>query len=291
MNASSLSTAAAVLLWFSSAAAAAQVTLTPHRAVYDLALDVQKNLSSEAADIRGRMVYAFTGSPCEGYKVDFRFVLESDSADGEPTVTDLRSTNFETAAGDLFRFRSETYTNGVQTDDTAGSARSAGGDLKIELAGPERREIALNGEVLFPSAHLARIIKAAEAGETLLTADTFDGSDGGDHAFHTSAVIGAQRTDEADPVEKTIGPLRRWPVVVTYFNAAETGDRTPDYAIAFDLWENGVSTRLRLDYGDFALKSRLVDFKPLPATACPAPAPAASPDAAPAPKDGAPAQP
>ncbi len=31
------------------------------------------------------------------------------------------------------------------------------------------------------------------------------------------------------------------------------GERTPIYTLSFDLYENGVSGRIKLDYGDFAL--------------------------------------
>ena len=47
-------------------------------------------------------------------------------------------------------------------------------------------------------------------------------------------------------------------------------DLTPDYAVSFNLWDNGVSTRMRLDYGDFALKGDLSHFEALTAEPCPA---------------------
>ena len=46
-----------------------------HRAVYDLALDKASDRSG-IIGLRGRMVYEFNGSPCEGYTVNFRFVTQ-----------------------------------------------------------------------------------------------------------------------------------------------------------------------------------------------------------------------
>ena len=48
-----------------------QISLVPHRAVYDLKL--LRTKSSRGIDgIRGRIVYDFSGNSCEGYALDFR---------------------------------------------------------------------------------------------------------------------------------------------------------------------------------------------------------------------------
>ncbi len=44
------------------------------------------------------------------------------------------------------------------------------------------------------------------------------------------------------------------------------GDQTPAYTISFDLYENGVSRALKLDYGDFALRGELKSLDVSPAT-------------------------
>ncbi|HXJ95109.1 MAG TPA: DUF1849 family protein, partial [Terriglobia bacterium] len=60
---------------------------------------------------------------------------------------------------------------------------------------------------------------------------------------------------------------RRWPVVVSYFNEASK-DTTPEYTLSFQLFENGVSGSLKLDYGSFALNARLRKLEILPSSAC-----------------------
>ena len=67
--------------------------LVPHRAVYNLELKD----SSERSGINnmfGRMVYEFSGSECDGYRVNFRFVTQVDT-NGEKKVTDQQSSTFE----------------------------------------------------------------------------------------------------------------------------------------------------------------------------------------------------
>ena len=46
--------------------------------------------------------------------------------------------------------------------------------------------------------------------------------------------------------------MPHWPVRLSYFTTGE-GERTPIYTLSFDLYENGVSGALKLDYGDFAI--------------------------------------
>ena len=56
-------------------------------------------------------------------------------------------------------------------------------------------------------------------------------------------------------------------MTISYFTAG-SGDQRPAYAISFELYENGISRALKLDYGDFALKGELQSLDILPATPC-----------------------
>ena len=53
--------------------------------------------------------------------------------------------------------------------------------------------------------------------------------------------------------------LARWPVTLSYFTARR-GGQNPVYTITFELFENGVSRALKLDYGEFALKGDVAQF-------------------------------
>lgn len=269
MRALSLSPVLAVLLISGPAADAA--TLVPHRAVYDLVIDRDNNATDGTTALKGRIVYEFTGSACIGYTVNFRFVLESEGEGGSTNLTDMRTTNFEASGGDLFRFTSETFTNQVLTEDVAGAARRGAEALTVELEKPSPQIETLPRQAIFPSDHLRKIIEAGERGQRILAVDTYDGSDGGTHLYRTTTVIGNEITEPPSGDEAAIGATRRWPVVVSYFDAAKNGDLTPDYSTSFVLWDGGVSTRMRLDYGDFALKGDMVHFEKLPVSGnCPA---------------------
>jgi len=245
------------------------ISLAPHRAVYDLKLDAARDPGEGDGTMRGRMVYEFTGSACEGYTVNFRFVIETDDGNGGTTLTDLRTSNHEAADDTDFQFLSQTYTNQVLTEDVKGSANRAPDQVAVDLSKPESRKVVLDKSATFPTAHLKRIIEAAEAGQTVLSVDVFDGSDGGDRAYRTTTIIGKERSGAPDANEAPIGQMRRWPVSVSYFDSSQSGDLTPDYTVSFDLWENGVSSKMRLDYGDFVLAGDIGQYQPLPAGDCP----------------------
>ena len=62
------------------------------RAVYDLKLSTPRGKRAMNA-VRGRILYDFSGSACEGYALQFRQVSELDSGEGKVIVRDLRATS------------------------------------------------------------------------------------------------------------------------------------------------------------------------------------------------------
>src|SRR3954466_2194797 len=69
--------------------AAASGAFLPHQALYELSL-VKSRGSNAINSARGRILYNFSGSACEGYTLQFRQVSELDSGEGQLTLTDLR---------------------------------------------------------------------------------------------------------------------------------------------------------------------------------------------------------
>src|ERR1700710_417860 len=59
----------------------------PHQALYDLSL-VKSRGSSSINSARGRILYNFSGSACEGYTSEFRQVSEMDNGEGKVTLSD-----------------------------------------------------------------------------------------------------------------------------------------------------------------------------------------------------------
>jgi hypothetical protein len=276
---------ACVVLALSSPALAGEaVHLAPHRAVYDLSLSGSSGTRA-VESARGRIVFDFTGDACKGFALQYRQVTVLESSESGTRTSDLRNTTFESGDGRSFRFRTQSDLNGKAAAPVDGNAERGDKGLDITLKQPKRGEMAVPGEVLFPAAHMRRLIEAARAGQSTVAVKVFDGSDDGRKVYDTLAVIGPQRVaakpgakpdpgapDAPKPASAPVeAPLRdgamaampHWPVTLSYFSPGE-GERTPVYVLAFDLYENGVSGALRLDYGEFSLKGELsrIDLMP-----------------------------
>ncbi len=247
--------------------------LASHRAAYDISLIDPDSppLGAVQAPVAatGLIAYEFRGSACDGYTSSFRQMTEMERSEGAPLAMDVNATSFEAADGASMRFKIDT--KGVQdAPPVAGAAtRGANDDLKVELTEPAARTIAFGRDVLFPTQHVERLIGAAKGGGGVVQARVYDGSDTGAKIYATMAVIGKEATKPSEDSTNAaaLENVRRWPVVVSYFDEASK-DTTPEYTLSYDLYENGVSGSLKLDYGTFALSARLRRLEILPASAC-----------------------
>lgn len=249
---------------------AAAVPLAAHRAVYDLTLGQVKGSRAPVA-ATGRIAYEFIGSACEGYSTTFRQFTELQPPEGESRASDMRSATFESGDGKDFRFR---VTTSVEGDETRldGTARKADdGALSIRLTQPAPAQVDLDHDALFPTAHMEHVIAAARAGERTYSTKVFDGSDTGRKVYETMAVIGpplAGEPEEEAARDKALKGMKRWPVAISFFDAGKF-DAPPNYVLSFDLYENGVSRALKLDYGDFIIEGTLTKFEALAGKGCP----------------------
>lgn len=243
--------------------------LVPHRAVYNLEL-ADASERSGISNMFGRMVYEFTGSACEGYRVNFRFVTQID-AGGEKKMTDQQSSTFEDLKNGRFEFESKTFNNDQLEKEVSGMAEKQSDTLSVDLISPVEKELSLTA-ARFPTQHTLDVIDRARKGQHFFEARIFDGSDDGDKTLFTSTVVGSPTAvSEDDPDAKNAGKLqgeKTWPVTIAYFDDTPGTDAQPTYRMSFKLYENGVSRDLRMDYGDFVLKGNLVKLDFLPADAC-----------------------
>jgi hypothetical protein len=267
--------AAGLLLSLPAAPARAErIPLAAHRAIYELALDPSKS-STRVDTARGRIAFEMTGNACEGYSVSLRQVTELDTGEGKETTSDLRSTTWEDGEAKTFRFKNQNFVNRELRDDVDGTAdKATDGGLSVKLAKPRTPPLRLGGPILLPTEQLTKILDVGAAGEHLLEAKVYDGSPDGKKIYETLSVIGGAITGEARDLEEPVrgAPLvsiKRYPVTVSYFEPGnETGERTPAYTLSFELYENGVSRALKLDYGSFALKGDLKSIEFLKTTPC-----------------------
>jgi hypothetical protein len=254
-----------------------KVSLAPHRAVYDLKLS--KTRGSRAIEaVRGRILYDFSGNACDGYALQFRQVSELDSGEGKAALSDLRSTTWEDGAAKKFRFNSENLVNEQRTETVDGHAERSGDAVDVSLNKPKEKRFTEPLNAVFPTEHMRRIIAAARDGKTILEFPVYDGSESGDKLYNTLTVIGraiapGKEPDDAGGKIAALGKLTRWPVTISYFEQQsakeeQTGEQTPVYSIGFELYENGISRALVLDYPDFTISGKMTALEMKKDTPC-----------------------
>src|SRR5262249_22762275 len=138
----------AVVLAALAPARAADIMMAPHRAVYDMSLATARGGSGVTA-VSGRMVYELTGSACEGYTQNMRFVTQMTNQGGNAVITALRSSSWEEGNGQRFRITWSLYRDETASEDTAGGAARANSadDVKVELTTPSKKDLTRSSRV------------------------------------------------------------------------------------------------------------------------------------------------
>lgn len=245
-----------------------------HRAVYDLSL-AETSDRANIRSVRGRIVYELTGSACEGYAARYRYKTNVDV--GRRVLdNDQQSTVFESADGERFDFATRYFLNGQEEQNIRGSALKGDSGLKVTLSKPGEREIELE-PAIFMNEHMAKIVEAAKAGETIVSATVYDGSDGADELMDTTAIIGKEKPggqtfeNEPEDVSRSYRNQPGWPVSISYFDRsqpASAGEKLPTYRVSFLMHADGVSRNLTMTYEDYALKGDLKQLEFLPQESC-----------------------
>ncbi len=257
-----------------SAASAGPIALASHRAGYEITLGGantdHRATTNAPVSASGVIAYEFRGSSCEGYTSNFRQLTQLQRAEGGTIASDINAVSFEDAQAKSLRFEITSQSGEEAQPGVSGSAeRADDGAIGVDLVKPGKEKVALGQNVLFPTQHIEQIIATARGGGRVLEARVFDGSDTGKKVYSTLAIIGLERKSASadSEIAPRLADTARWPVTISYFNEANK-DAPPDYTMTFDLYENGVSGSLKLDYGSFALSAKLKKLDWLPESRC-----------------------
>src|ERR1700754_1397273 len=224
----------------SGAHAAPSVSFLAHQAVYELSLKRTRG-NANINSARGRILYNFSGSACEGYTTDFRQLSQLDTGENKTTLSDLRSTSWEDGDGKKYTFKVDTRMNESDATSVDGVAERKGNTVTVKLKQPQAKTFTVEGAV-FPTEQVKRIIEAAREGKSLLELVVYDGSDNGEKVYNTLTVIGqpipgdkAPAVPDATTNNDAFKSKTRWPVTVSYYDRAtkpEAGEQTPVYAMS-----------------------------------------------------------
>jgi hypothetical protein len=214
-----------------------------------------------------------TVDSCDGWNVKQRIKLTFVRNDGEEFETDSSFTSYESKDGLELNFSVRNVQNDEVEEELRGVANleGIGGKGRASFTLPEARSFDLPAGTLFPTSHLALILKHARQGDKSVSYKVFDGArlDG---AFQVNAVIGRPPKPPANtpPVRGDVGLLRgqpAWGVRFAFFAGGDQGAQ-PEYELALDLLGNGIARSMLLDYGDFAVDARLIQIQAVPRPKC-----------------------
>ncbi len=248
--------------------------LVPHRAVYEITL-ANKKAAVSVSDVRGRMVFEVTGSPCNGYTQNMRMITRITDERGKQTLSDIRSSTWENTNTGRFSFSSSQYFDQNLQEMVSGSAKRnlKKNNIQVQIKEPGAAAIDLPGDVLFPTQHNLAILKAARARKNRLAVRIYDGSEQGRGFYQTYSFIGKRRPPSRQSLGKTsplgkklsrlgLSSLPSWPVAIGYFKGrGAKEDAFPSYELSFRLYPNGVSRDLLINYGEFSVKGVLGRIK------------------------------
>jgi hypothetical protein len=264
-----------ILMAITAAGAAQPVTMAAHRATYELSLSDDKDGGGKGVEsARGRIVFEFSGSACEGYTQNFRQVTELSGGEIGTRLSDMRSSTYEEGDGSGLRFNTETRIGPGPGEQTDGYAQKEGDKVVVQLKKPKPAKLEVSPSAVFPTVQIKQLIQNAREGNPTLAVKVFDGSEQARKVYDTFAVIGKAAPHDKD--EQLEAPLKaagwdkldRWPVTISYFEEGQQDSQKPLYVISFELLENGVTRNLKLDYGDFGLKGELTRLDVLPSKPC-----------------------
>jgi hypothetical protein len=235
-----------------------------HHAVYDLTLKSSKEGAVIGAT--GTMDYEML-DVCEGWTTHQRLDMQVTNSDGQTIHMLSDYATFESMDGRRMRFDTRQMTDDAVTSEVQGNASLAadgsGGVAHYIL--PRVDTERLPAGTLFPTAHTAKLLAAAEAGRRTLSVPLFDGT----------TEKGAE--DSFIFVVRWSGPQAfRFPLLarlpsgqfhISFFDR-HPSELTPDYEVSLRYWSNGVADDLAMDFGDFVMGGQLHSFTPMPPHGC-----------------------
>ncbi|CAA2138475.1 hypothetical protein HYPP_00978 [Hyphomicrobium sp. ghe19] len=234
---------------------------------------------SGVTGVAGRMVYELSGSQCDGYTQNMRFVTVMTNQEGTETLSDLRNSSWEEADAKKLRFSSTQYQNDKLADASQGDAARSKGAMPVvgvDLVKPAKKRVSLPTDIYFPMQHASTLVQAAKSGLKMFAANLYDGSEQGEKYYLTNTVIGKKfdRSTKTVPASfkgaDILASVDSWPMTISYFEAGkDKSDQTPSYELSFRYFENGVTSNLKIDYGEFSIKGELKELTALTPGKCP----------------------
>ncbi len=255
-----------VLLLLVGFSGSALAQIAPHRAVYSLTLDSISG-SNTVSGASGRMVLDWT-DVCDGWATELDLRVRLFDPEGEELRFGTALSTWEAKDGRVLRFRVKDRSTYFPSTDFVGRAvLDKTGAGEAHYSEPREMTVTLPQGTLFPTAHSLAVLKAAEAGERVMIAPLFDGSEDGQEALMEASAAMLGPFDDKDTRISALAAIPYYTVNLAFYRAVN-GGALPEHEATLRLYTNGVVDRQLFDYGDFVLAADIVELTFYPDADC-----------------------
>ncbi|WP_156950698.1 EipB family protein [Terasakiella pusilla] len=259
---------AVMSLFMLSQAEADEGNLRSHDATYLMTQVHQYGRDwSPVEQAQGLLRYKFRRT-CDGWTVEHQTALDMIYENDARSQMVWHYTSWEAQDGSKLRFRTRTQTNGMETENISGEARHEVGETAVVYSQLSDKRLSLPAGTYFPTSHMVEALKQAEKGEVLFNGFYFDGSD--DNAgFSLDTVMTRFDGKPLAKVEDVkLDKQPAWDMQLAFFDS-QSQDSTPYMEIGARYRQDGVTTRLMQNFGDFVLQGRLIELTYADEPVCP----------------------
>lgn len=251
--------------------AAPAVQIMPHRAVYKVVLD-HVRAGSGISNVSGTMLFDWADA-CDGWAIQQKLTLHVSDREHDDIEIDSATAMWESKDGKAYNFYLRHMINGAEDEKYQGHAEIKDDSGKAIYTVPkEKAPIKLSVKTVFPAGHTKKILQKAQQGETFFSMPVFDGTDKAGYADVSAFISPSRKSDltllPAKLAKHKLIKKKFWPVRLAFFGP-DSQTSAPDYEMDIELQENGVAHSMRIDYGEFSIKGKLVSLEIPEGTVCP----------------------
>ncbi len=206
---------------------------------------------------------------CDGWISTSRMTTELTTEDGQVVRMDARLSGWESVDGTAYRFvASSQFADDKESFKGSAVSQGPSGPAKVDYTVPGAASLALPDGTLFPVAHLRHLIARALAGERMVTAVTFDGTEAIGPRLATAFIRPAPKPD-ADLAAKlgSHAADAAWNIRIAYF-PTDGSSLMPDFEVEVLQLQSGIAAAIVADYPDFAIVLHLQSIEALDAPHC-----------------------
>ena len=258
---------AAVLFVAAISPGQAATQLAPHRAIYTVSLSPE-SAGGPVLDVDGVMSMSIEET-CDGwiFTQDMKTVITIEN--GNTVNQSALFTSWESLDGQQYRFASHIKAGGGQLILRGDAHLNQDGSGSATYRETQEAEVDLPKGTLFPVSHTTWLIDEAKAGTRSAPRIVFTGAEDLE-AELVNAFIGdfIVALDHGAGNAGELATGGGWPLTMAFYPIT-SGTGVPTFEMYALQLENGVSTELKMNFGDFATRLLIQRLEPIDRPACP----------------------